>query len=82
MISEGGTAEIWNGSNRALFCYFFNFQTKALSLSICLLEIFGPDKKIHLHLCDYLDFEHCTYERRPQATIYLFVHIAQKVYAQ
>ena len=44
MISEGGTAEIWNGSNRALFCYFFNFQTKALSLSICLLEIFWPEK--------------------------------------
>lgn len=63
--------------------YFATFLIfKRLFLSICLLEIFGPDKKIHLHLCDYLDFEHCTYERRPQATIYLFVHIAQKVYAQ
>ena len=39
-------------------------------------------KKIHLHLCAYLDFEHCTNERPQATTIYLYIGIAQKVYAQ
>ena len=77
MTSEGGTAEIWKGSNRALFCYFFILKKKLSPYSSAFWKYFDQ-KKIHLHL----DFEHCTYERRPQATIYLFVHIAQKVYAQ
>ena len=64
--------------------YFATFLIFKRKLSPCPSAFwkYFDQKKIHLHLCDYLDFEHCIYERRPQATIYLFVHIAQKVYAQ
>ena len=44
-------------------------------------QIFEPENN-HLHLCAYLDFEHCTNERPQATTIYLYIGIAQKVYAQ
>ena len=64
------------------FATFLIFKRKLSPTSSSFWKYLDQIKKIHLHLCDYLDFEHCIYERRPQATIYLFVHIAQKVYAQ